>query len=151
MNHFKSVLLVCVTFLITVVVVLMYYSEQTRYMVYQNKDYLFVFDKKTAVLNYCNEEQCHVVRPFIPTATPEVLNSSLSNISSQAAVVIATDKLSKEQVAMNKPSANKKQYVVPQAEEQSQDGTNPNTREPVNINDQSEGSAMQQYNNQGQG
>ncbi len=65
MASLKGIVLVCMTILIVVGAGITYHSQQDRYVVYPHEKGLFIFDRKTATLNFCDSETCQMVKPSV--------------------------------------------------------------------------------------
>ena len=87
MTSLKGTILGCITFLITVGVVITYFSQQDRYALYSQEKGIFVFDRKTATLNYCDAQTCQMIRPNIPMQESEVVMAGISGLPGQTAIV----------------------------------------------------------------
>lgn len=59
----RSTILACLTSLACIAMIIAYVSNRERYTLVNNQNALFVFDKKTATLNYCNEKNCQLITP----------------------------------------------------------------------------------------
>lgn len=84
MPSLKGTILICITFLMTVGGVLTYVSQQDRYSIYPHDKGLFVFDRKTATLNFCDNETCQMVKAMVPIQEPE---TTLITMPPQSAIV----------------------------------------------------------------
>lgn len=62
--NFKATVLACVTFLAGIAFVIMYASQQDRYAIFAQDKAIFVFDRKNATLNYCNDHACQLITPY---------------------------------------------------------------------------------------
>ena len=87
MTSLKGTILGCITFLITVGIIITYFSQQDRYSLYSQEKGIFVFDRKTATLNYCDAQTCQMIRPNIPTQESEVVMAGISGLPGQSAVI----------------------------------------------------------------
>lgn len=63
--NFKATILACVTFLAGIAFVIMYASQQDRYAIFAQDKAIFVFDRKNATLNYCNDRACQLITPYV--------------------------------------------------------------------------------------
>lgn len=61
--NIKVALVSCVTFLIGLGVVVTYMSQKDRYTLYPQANAMYIFDSKTATLNYCTDKNCQMVTP----------------------------------------------------------------------------------------
>jgi hypothetical protein len=61
--NLKGTLIACITFLVGIVVIITYVSQKERYLLYPLGNSLYIFDSKTATLNYCNDKNCQMVAP----------------------------------------------------------------------------------------
>lgn len=61
MNIMRSTLMVCVTIIISVAMTLLFMYSEERFNIIKGKDGIFVFDKKTTALNYCDDEHCILI------------------------------------------------------------------------------------------
>jgi hypothetical protein len=61
--NIKVALMTCVTFLISVGVVVTYVSQKERYILSPQGNAMYIFDSKTATLNYCTDKSCQMVTP----------------------------------------------------------------------------------------
>lgn len=80
-NSFKIVLTLCLTF-VTVAVLIISYGEYTnRYELIGSSDQsLYIFDKKTTVLNKCTDKGCEIIDTKLPEIADSV-TTPISNIS----------------------------------------------------------------------
>lgn len=63
MQAIRVTIMVCVTSLVVLVGVLVYLNHQDRYLLLPQDKSMFVFDKKNALVNYCNTDKCQLVMP----------------------------------------------------------------------------------------
>lgn len=63
--NFKATVLACMTFLAGIAFVIMYASQQDRYAIFAQDKAIFVFDRKNATLNYCNDHACQLITPYV--------------------------------------------------------------------------------------
>lgn len=61
MNIMRSTLMVCVTIIISVAMTLLFMYSEERFNIIKGKEGIFVFDKKTTALNYCDDEHCVLI------------------------------------------------------------------------------------------
>lgn len=87
MTSLKGTILGCITFLVTVGVVITYFSQQDRYALYTHEKGIFVFDRKTATLNFCDSQICQMIRPVLPLQEPDVVMNGMSGMPSQNSIV----------------------------------------------------------------
>jgi hypothetical protein len=59
----RSTILACVTTLCGIAVVIAFLSNRERYSVVGGQSAIYVFDKKTATINYCNDKTCQLITP----------------------------------------------------------------------------------------
>jgi len=62
--NFKATILACMTFLAGIAIIIMYASQQDRYAIFSQDKAIFVFDRKNATLNFCNEHACQLITPY---------------------------------------------------------------------------------------
>ncbi|MBY0281382.1 MAG: hypothetical protein K2W94_04410 [Alphaproteobacteria bacterium] len=63
--NFKATILACATFLVGIAIIIMYASQQDRYAIFSQDKAIFVFDRKNATLNFCNEHSCQLITPYV--------------------------------------------------------------------------------------
>ena len=63
--NFKATILACITFLVGIAIIVMYASQQDRYAIFSQDKAIFVFDRKNATLNFCNEHACQLITPYV--------------------------------------------------------------------------------------
>ena len=77
-NGVKITLIICLTILVSAVLVISYNEYSNRYTITPVGDNsIYIFDKKSTVLNRCSEKGCEVVE----TKLPDNVNFSLSTFS----------------------------------------------------------------------
>jgi hypothetical protein len=87
MTSLKGIILACITLLITVGVVITYLSQQDRYALYAQEKGIFVFDRKTATLNFCDSQICQMIRPVLPAQEAEAFMAGMAGVPAQNSVV----------------------------------------------------------------
>jgi len=63
MQAIRATVMVCVTSLVILAGVLVYLNQQDRYLVMPQDKSMFVFDRKSALINYCTANSCQLVMP----------------------------------------------------------------------------------------
>jgi hypothetical protein len=63
MQAIRATVMVCVTSLVILAGVLVYLNQQDRYLVMPQDKSIFVFDRKSALINYCTANSCQLVMP----------------------------------------------------------------------------------------
>lgn len=90
MTSLKGIILGCITFLITVGVFVSYFAAYGRYNLIPQGKGLFIFDRKTATLNYCDSQTCQMIQPVFPLAQNEAVLATANGIPSQNTVISGT-------------------------------------------------------------
>ena len=62
--NFKATILACMTFLAGIAIIITYASQQDRYAIFSQDKAIFVFDRKNATLNFCNDHACQLITPY---------------------------------------------------------------------------------------
>lgn len=74
----KITLLVCLTVLLSCTSAMLYNEYMNRYVIITTNDNsVYIFDKKSTILNRCQNDQCHVINTQLPQT--HLWNSSESN------------------------------------------------------------------------
>lgn len=63
--NFKATMLACATFLAGIAIIITYASQQDRYAIFSQDKAIFVFDRKNATLNFCNDHACQLITPYV--------------------------------------------------------------------------------------
>jgi hypothetical protein len=73
----KMTLVICITIIVVCVLLISYNEYEGRYYVVGNADNsLYIFDKKNAVLNKCNENGCVVIETKLPQTGTRVIDNA---------------------------------------------------------------------------
>jgi hypothetical protein len=97
----KMTLIICLTIVIVCVLLISYNEYEGRYFVIGSTDNsLYIFDKKSAVLNKCSEKGCVVVETKLPQKGSGALDAVF-----QTSRMFGSDKAMPDDVAMARANA----------------------------------------------
>jgi hypothetical protein len=82
-NGVKNTLIVCITILVSCVLLISYNEYTNRYILITTSDnILYIFDKKSTILNKCSGNECAVIETKLPAKVffPDASNFSPSKL-----------------------------------------------------------------------
>ena len=75
----KATLIICLTVLVSCVLFISYNEYANRYsLIATNDNHLYIFDKKSTVLNRCGEKGCELIETKLPSKVSFGLEQTLS-------------------------------------------------------------------------
>ncbi|MDR1034675.1 MAG: hypothetical protein LBL32_01940 [Holosporales bacterium] len=107
-NGVKNTLIICLTILVSCVLFISYNEYTNRYTLVVTQDNsLYIFDKKSTILNKCSDKGCAVIETKLPSRvffpipsdySPSKLFGSEKNMAEE---IIKTEAVKKEEVQNN--------------------------------------------------
>lgn len=64
MSAVRITTMLCITALVIITGVMVHSNSQDRYVILPQNNSMFIFDRKTAAVNYCTADQCKLVMPY---------------------------------------------------------------------------------------